>query len=415
MNRYLVLIVLLALALRGLTAIGLGEEVQEVSGTFDQIAYDMLAQRVVAGDGFSFPIEWYPFIRADTPTAVWSFLYPLYLAGVYTVFGHHPLVARLIQVLISLIGIWLIYRLGKRLFGASAGLAGAALAACYAYLILFNASLMTQTFYILCVLASLELAIGLAQKPGWMRWLLLGIVLGLGVLFRQSLLLFTPLLFGWIWWKSDRAEQPATKPRTLLGLALVGAVIALFVLPWTVRNYLVFDDFLLLNSNGGYWFYSSNHPDQGTNFDPTFKAVIPDSMLALGEPALDRALYRSGLEFVIADPGRFLLLSLSRLNDYFWLLPSDDSTALSNLSRLLSFGLYLPFMLYGLYLSRSEWRWCLPLYLYVACDALFCLASWSAPRYRLPSDAILMVFAGFAASTVASRLRFFVPKATKAG
>lgn len=414
MNRLLVAVLVLALTLRILVALTLGEELREVSGTYDQIAYDLLAQRVVAGDGFSFPIEWYPFARADAPTSSWSFSYTLYLAGVYTVFGHHPLAARLIQVLVSLLGLWLVYRLGKRLFGAPAGIAAAAFGACYAYLILFNASLMTQTFYIICVLASLDLAFRVVEKPTWTRWLFLGIVLGTGVVLRQSLLLFIPLLFGWIWWKADRTVQASNNSRTLLGLALVGAVIALFVLPWTIRNYLVYNDFLLLNSNGGYWFFSANHPDQGINFDPTFKAAIPESLLTLSEPAIDRALFRAGLGFIIADPVRFLLLTLNRLNDYFWLLPSDDSSTFSNLSRLFSFGLYLPFMIYGIYLSRSEWRRCLPLYMYVAYDAFFCLVSWSAPRYRLPSDAILMVFAGFAAITLAARLHLFVPKTTKA-
>src|SRR5581483_5331826 len=90
-HRYLILIILLALTLRVLLALALGEELREVSGTFDQIAYDLLGQRVSAGYGFSFPTTWYPFARANEPTAHWSFLYTLYLAAIYSIFGHHPL------------------------------------------------------------------------------------------------------------------------------------------------------------------------------------------------------------------------------------------------------------------------------------------------------------------------------------
>ena len=61
-------------------------------------------------------------------------------------------------------------------------------------------------------------------------------------------------------------------------------------------------------------------------------------------------------------------------------------------------------MLYGLYLSRNKWRVCLPLYLYVAFDTTLCLISWAAPRYRLPSDAVMMVFAGLAVVTLTERL-----------
>ena len=76
--------------------------------------------------------------------------------------------------------------------------------------------------------------------------------------------------------------------------------------------------------------------------------------------------------------------------------------------------LYFPFMLYGLWLSRRQWRICLPLYLYVAFDTLLCLVSWSAPRYRLPSDAVLMPFAGLAVFDLATRLRL-VPFAGSMG
>ncbi len=50
-------------------------------------------------------------------------------------------------------------------------------------------------------------------------------------------------------------------------------------------------------------------------------------------------------------------------------------------------------MVYGLWLSRRRWRACLPLYLYQAFDTALHLASWAAPRYRLPGDALLLVFA----------------------
>jgi len=76
----------------------------------------------------------------------------------------------------------------------------------------------------------------------------------------------------------------------------------------------------------------------------------------LGEPALDRALYQRSLAFILADPLRFLLLSLDRVSGYFWLLPSAKSSLLSNLGRVLSFTIFLLFMLYGLWRSRHHWR-----------------------------------------------------------
>ena len=207
---------------------------------------------------------------------------------------------------------------------------------------------------------------------------------------------------------AEQADAPVAirdPHSSIAGPLLAVAIIALCVLPFTLYNARTFNDFLLLNSNGGYWLFSSNHPEQGTSFDSTFAAPLPDDLRGLGEPAIDRALYGRGLQFIVEDPQRFLLLTVSRIDDYYWLLPSAASSVASNLGRLLSFTLYLPFMLYGLYLSRRRWRDCVPLYLYIAFDAALCLLTWAAPRYRLPSDALMMVFAGLAVVTVAERMR----------
>lgn len=388
-HQILIGLIVLSVLVRVAAAILLGDQAFPISGAADQYAYDNLAQRVLNGKGFSFATEWYPFTHADEPTAHWSFLYSLYLSAVYLLFGHHPLMARLIQVLLSSLNIWLIYRIATRLFDARVGLVAAALTTVYAYFIFYNATLMTQTFYILALLGAVDVALELVRNPKRRYWFLLGVCLGVGALFRQTLLLFAPLLLAWVAWMLGRR----TRWRDVF---LSTVVAALFILPWTLRNYAVYSDFLLLNSNGGYWLYASNHPNQGTNFDPDYVAPLPENLKNLKEPAIDRALYRQALEFIVNDPRRFVLLSINRIQDYFWLLPSDQSSFTSNLARLGSYTLYFPFMLLGLFLSRTHWRACLVLYLYILFEATLHITSWAAPRYRLPSDALMMVFAGLA-------------------
>lgn len=397
LRRLLLIVIAAGMLARVILAFALGDRADPVLGIADQYSYDALAQRVVAGRGFTFPLGWYPFTNANEPTAHWSFPYTLYLAVVYALGGHHPLAARLIQVLVSGLTCWLTYRLGQRLFDEDVGLAAAAFSAVYAYFVLFSAALMTQTFYITALLAALWCAVEIARHPTRRPWALLGLSLGIGVVLRQTLLLFTPILIGWIMW----ATRERVSRRDLL--TAVG-IIVLLILPWTVYNYHVFGDFLLLNSNGGYWLYSSNHPHHGSNFDPNYVAPLPAYLHGLSEPALDRALYREAFGIIAADPARFARLTLSRIPYYFWLLPSGQSSTISNAGRFFSFTLYLPFMLAGLLLSVRRWRTCLPLYLYVAFDTILHLASWAAPRYRLPSDAVMMIFAGLAAMMLAERL-----------
>src|SRR3974377_1927018 len=107
---------------------------------------------------------------------------------------------------------------------------------------------------------------------------------------------------------------------------------ALLILPWTARNYRVFHQFVLLNTNAGYVFFWANHPIQGTNFksvlgegDPSYQDLIPKELLPLDEAALEKALMSRGIAFVSAEPGRYVLLSLSRVKDYFLFWPKADS------------------------------------------------------------------------------------------
>lgn len=395
-------LIVLGILARIVLACALGDRADPISGAADQYSYDALAQRVLDGHGFSFAQGWYPFTLPDEPTAHWSYLYTLYLAGVYAVFGHHPLVARLIQVLVSTLNIWLTLQLARTLLGVRAGVAAAALHAVYAYFIFFSAALMTQSFYMLAVLAATMIALRLRTRSVRGDWLLLGLALGTGTLLRQTLLVFVPILLG------SMVSTRRPRPR-VTDLALTMGAIILLILPWTVYNYRTFGDFLLVNSNGGYWLYSSNHPNQGTQFDPNYAAPLPERLRGLAEPAVDRALYREAIGFIAANPVRFLHLTLSRVPQYFWLLPSTRSPWSSNLARLCSFTLYLPFMLWGIFVSRQQWRACVPLYLYVGFDTALHLTSWAAPRYRLPSDAIMMVFAGAAVVDLGVRCGLIAP------
>jgi 4-amino-4-deoxy-L-arabinose transferase-like glycosyltransferase len=138
------------------------------------------------------------------------------------------------------------------------------------------------------------------------QWLWLGLALGLTVLLRQAFLLFIPVLFGWLLWRSYRYQ--AHSLLQMIG-TLVGATVILLLLiaPWTIRNYRAFDTFVLLNTNAGFAFFWGNHPVHGYNFisilppdGPSYQELIPPELAGLNEAELDRALLKRGLAFIQA-------------------------------------------------------------------------------------------------------------------
>jgi hypothetical protein len=127
----------------------------------------------------------------------------------------------------------------------------------------------------------------------------------------------------------------------------------------------------------------------------------------LDEAALDQALLKRGLQFVWDDPRRFILLSLSRIKSYFRFWPDPASGAISNVTRVASFGLILPFMIYGALQTLvkrptpSAWL----VVLFVTTYTGMHLLSWALIRYRLPVDAVTVIFASAAAADLMASLK----------
>ncbi len=397
---------------------------------FDQITYDRLAQSLLAGRGFSFTTDYYPgFTPAGTPTAHWSFLYPIYLAGVYTLTGDHPLAVRMFQaVVVGILETWLVFQLGKALFNSKTGLVAAGLSAGYAYFIYYDAALMTEPFFISSILAVILLGLhitGLAKvqtssesRPGKEdqagttnrlgMWAVLGVIFGISALLRQTILLWMPFQIAWMLWAppgKGALEKPAWKQR-LPGALLSIVLAAFFVLPWTMRNYVVYGHFLPLNSNAGYAIYSANHPDHGIHFDQDYAAPLPDDLLLkdLNEAEWNQALTSLGIGFILQDPTRYLMLTASKFAVHFNFWFSRESSLFSNLMRVFSFGLYLPLFIMGLAISWKERQRCSLVYLFLIIFNLLHILTWSGTRYRLPVDAVLMPFAGLAVYTVANEI-----------
>jgi 4-amino-4-deoxy-L-arabinose transferase-like glycosyltransferase len=351
-------------------------------------------------------------------------LYTLYLTILYALFGIQPLIPRLVQaVVVGGLQTYFMYRIGEETFSKRVGMIAAAISAFYIYFVYYSGALMTEPFYITSILCSLLLAIQLGKKDDKSSeikfGLFLGIALGIIVLLRQVFLLFIPFLFLWIWTARLKRRLGFPIVSTVLSLAFV----VICILPASLYNQSRFGRFVLLNTNSGYAFFWGNHPIYGTHFIPilpldmpSYQELVPPEIRHLDEAALDQELLRRGVQFVIDDPQRFVLLSLSRIPAYFVFWPAAGSGLISNVSRVASFGITLPFMLYGLFLAGKRIAsergnlfinvFTSPaglLILFAIVYSTVHLLTWALIRYRLPVDAVLIPFAALAVSDLYSR------------
>ena len=175
-------------------------------------------------------------------------LYPHFLAFVYLVFGVGGPAALIIQLGMSLMNIWLVYRFARNLLPDDNGgtaLLGTALFAFYGAPVFYAGNLLMATLVTTLFLLTGLRAIRAANNPTLGNWLILGVMTGLTGLARGNVLLLLAGLPVLLW----KAPAPAAVRWKNLAVLMLGGV--LMLAPATLRNLIVADDFVLLTSNGG--------------------------------------------------------------------------------------------------------------------------------------------------------------------
>jgi 4-amino-4-deoxy-L-arabinose transferase-like glycosyltransferase len=278
----------------------------------DAYRYDYLARALVRGEGF---------VHLDgRATAFWPPGYPLLLAGVYAAFGDAATNGLLLNAFLGTGTVLLVYLIGRQAFGKTAGLAGAAITACFPSLIFLTGVTLSETAFTFFMLLGVYLVMRDASSHEQRRNLALllpaGLVLGFAALIRGQALLL-PLVFVAFWWRSGLG-WPAVGDR----LVAVMLGIALFVAPWTIRNAIEMHSPVLIATNAGVDFWIGHHDGasgRGQMADGlVFDRTEPDPIAR--EVAAHEEGFRQGLEFALTNPLYETELVFHKL---YWLYAHD--------------------------------------------------------------------------------------------
>jgi hypothetical protein len=190
----------------------------------------------------------------------------------------------------------------------------------------------------------------------------------------------------------------------LIGIFLT--VCALILVPWGVRNYLQLGKFVLNTAGGLNLWEGQNKNAVGVPswyIDPP--GVLPrkmaDEIFNTGydrqfEIKQDRVFYRSALNDMLADPGRVVVLGFRKIvffwTSFFWGFKFTYAGAKSPLYWL-PWLVMLPFFLYGLILTVSEYKKYVAFYLVFLVSTFTCVLFVVLPRYTILVYPWVIVFA----------------------
>ena len=170
----------------------------------------------------------------------WAPGYETFLGTLFSLFGPDESIARGAQVAVSAIGIGLVYEIAKRAGGSRAAVIAGSLWALYPPSIAYSQYFFSETLF-----TTLLLAATYALLAG--RFKLSGVMFGVATLTRSVALYALPV---WLLWALIRR-----RPDEVRGAAVALGLALLTILPWTVRNAVRYDGFLLVDGTMSSTFY----------------------------------------------------------------------------------------------------------------------------------------------------------------
>jgi hypothetical protein len=406
-------VVLAALTLLGLAVRVAYALIADVPrGVGDDVWFHLVANGIVDGRGFSDPFNSlshgalvFGTLGEPAPTAFHPPLFPALLAipsalGLDSYRAHQLFGCVLAAASVPVIGL-----VGRRLAGATGGLAAAGIAAVFLPLVADDSLLLSESVYGLLIALVLLTALRLRELPSARRALELGVAIGLAALTRSEALLLLPFLALPIVWRSEGRGR---------AIALTCAAALLVCLPWCVRNSLQFDQPTAITTGDGSVIAGANlhrvyyGPDIGSwDFDGIYRTPAgrhPDP-----NEAVQSDRWRSeGIAFAREHASRLPAVVVARVLrtwDLFPLSPVERARLVSEQTRpahiraleypamLMLLAVWCLAVVGGLWLRRRGGPvW--PLLVPVALVTLVSILGHGDPRYRHAADVALVALAG---------------------
>ncbi|OQY59792.1 MAG: hypothetical protein B6245_04820 [Desulfobacteraceae bacterium 4572_88] len=380
-------------------------------------AYEMgsIAKSLAMGEGFASP-----FGHPGGPTAIVPPLYPYFLAMIFKIFGvcstESAIVILSIHCLVSAFTCIPLYYVAKTLFGrytgylAATGLAFHPTSVWYAVNTIWD-----TTFFTFLGILLMSLAFLLPQKFTYKTSAAFGAFVGFIALLKSVVLAFYPFLLLFFF-----LQSPLPRKRTISRILVICSLTGVVLMPWILRNYLVFGR-VMLRSNFGLELKLENCSETWTALEKTgdsnvfslqHPTINSDELLLyqqVGELKYMDICLEKAKTFIRKHPEKYMILTLKRIS-YLWIGDFDRKNnwmgnldapfSISGLKKLFLL-LPLPFAFIGILLAiqRHIPHICLTLMYILVLPGVYYITHVCS-RFRYPVEPLILMFAVYGLSAL---------------
>lgn len=350
----------------------------------DAASYYRIAINLLNGNGYA--------QYAQRPSSFWPPLYTYSMFAVFAMIGKNLTAMRIIQAfwgsIPPVIFSWIAL---KNYNKAIAIIVGVGLAA-YPFLIYFGAWLIAEPLFLKLFSITMLCAALYALKKNYLWLISMGIFLGLSILTKPSALFFTPFLLVWIFF----AQKDLSLIKRILYISAFVLPTLLIVLPWTIRNFIVFDRLVLVSSNSGYTLLGANNPNAWGGHDEGFPALIPN----LNEAEMDQVFYTQAMKWIQTHPLDFIKLGIIKIQRLLSPLSvasqRQDFVVPGSKLIYLGYSAFLLFSLAGMIIGVKNFRRIGYLYAPIVGVFLSAFIFYGDARYTIPMIPSLVIFSAIA-------------------
>lgn len=350
----------------------------------DTKRYEEVALSLISGGGFS-TAQGEPAIQ-DGP------IYSLFLAAIFSLFGHSLLAVRFIQGVVDSFTCLIIYLIALQMNqGKRVAILASAIAAIYPELVASCAFVLTETLFTFLLSVSIFLLLRAMSKESKVWIIISGLCFGIAALCRATAFFIPPfLLFSFLFFPNRK--------RNVSLIAILTIATALTVAPWTIRNSLVFDRFLPVSIGlGGNLWIGSYLPWNGDyNYKDLSDKKEIEAELHLIDA--DQRLKEEAIRNIKGNPFGYLTLCVKKFGRFWLLVPGSKEvlkgkSLIKGLLYTIHFLTLFLFMLGLIFLSRN---WTVPALsplLMIFYFTFIHVILFAIPRYRIPITPFILVFA----------------------